>query len=80
MLTRPRIRGVLTVTGSPGWSNLVEAAGGWTGIVLSNARNQDNAKFQGRSLAAIAAPRDWRWRALVRPTDEGSAADEPRCA
>lgn len=45
------------VSGSPGWSNLVEAAGGWDGIVLSNARNPDNTRFQGKALSAIA--REW---------------------
>jgi N-acyl-D-aspartate/D-glutamate deacylase len=57
-LADPEIRARLKreiVTGSPGWSNLVEAAGGWNNIVLANARNADNAKFQNKSLAAIAA-------------------------
>jgi N-acyl-D-aspartate/D-glutamate deacylase len=53
---RARLKGEI-VTGSPGWSNLVEAAGGWDGIVLSNARNQDNARFQGKALSAIA--KEW---------------------
>src|SRR5678816_3817102 len=57
-LADPEIRARLKkeiVTGSPGWSNLVEAAGGWNGIVLSNARNPDSARFQGKTLSAIAA-------------------------
>ena len=41
-------------TGSPGWWNIIEAAGGWDRIVLSNARNPDNAKYNGKSIAAIA--------------------------
>ncbi|MGD9561655.1 MAG: amidohydrolase family protein [Pyrinomonadaceae bacterium] len=41
-------------TGSPGWWNIVEASGGWENIVLVNAQNPDNAKFQGKTLAAIA--------------------------
>ena len=44
-------------TGLPGWSNMVEAAGGWTGIVLSNAQNPDNAKYEGQTIAAIAKAR-----------------------
>jgi N-acyl-D-amino-acid deacylase len=40
--------------GSPGWSNLVEASGGWPNIVLANARNAANARFEGMTLAAIA--------------------------
>lgn len=41
-------------TGLPGWSNMVEAAGGWSGIVLSNAQNPANAVHEGKSIAAIA--------------------------
>ncbi|HJU66502.1 MAG TPA: amidohydrolase family protein, partial [Gemmatimonadaceae bacterium] len=41
-------------SGSPGWWNIVEAAGGWDGIVLVNARNPDNAKYERKSLADIA--------------------------
>jgi len=40
-------------SGVPGWSNLVEAAGGWDGVVLSNAQNPANARFEGQSLEAI---------------------------
>ena len=42
-------------TGSPGWWNIIEAAGGWDRVVLANARNPANAKYVGRSLAQIAA-------------------------
>lgn len=45
-------------SGIPGWSNLVEAAGGWNRVVLANARNADNQKFEGKSLAAIA--KEWK--------------------
>ena len=41
-------------SGSPGWWNIVEAAGGWDGIVLVNARNKDNARFEGMTLSKIA--------------------------
>ena len=44
-------------TGLPGWSNLLEAAGGWDRVVLANARNPENAKFHGRNLADIG--REW---------------------
>ena len=59
-LADPAIRDQLKkeiVTGVAGWSNLVEAAGGWDRVVLANARNDENAKFNGKSLAAIA--REW---------------------
>jgi N-acyl-D-amino-acid deacylase len=42
------------VTGSPGWWNIIEASGGWQNVVLVNAQNSDNAKYQGRSIADIA--------------------------
>ena len=51
--TRARLKKEIQ-TGVPGWSNLVEAAGGWDRIVLANARNDANAKFEGKSLAVIA--------------------------
>ena len=56
-LARPDIRARLKreqVTGSPGWWNIVEAAGGWDGIVLVNAQNPENARWERKSLSAIA--------------------------
>lgn len=44
-------------TGSPGWWNIVEAAGGWDNIVLSFAANKENAKFEGKNLNQIA--KEW---------------------
>jgi N-acyl-D-aspartate/D-glutamate deacylase len=41
-------------TGSPGWWNIVEAAGGWDRIVLVNAQNKNNAHYEGKSLTTIA--------------------------
>ncbi len=68
-LNDPKIRARLkreTKTGSPGWWNIIEAAGGWRGVVLGNARNPDNAKWEGKSLSVIARalhkdPRDAAW-------------------
>jgi len=53
-------------TGSPGWWNIVEAAGGWDGVVLVNARNEANARYEGQSLTKIAEamgkdPADAAW-------------------
>jgi N-acyl-D-aspartate/D-glutamate deacylase len=50
---RARLKREIT-TGSPGWWNIVEAAGGWDGIVLASARNPANEQYQGKSLSAIA--------------------------
>lgn len=54
--TRARLKKEI-VSGAPGWSNLVEASGGWDHIVLANARSESNQKFEGKSLAAIA--KEW---------------------
>lgn len=63
--TRARLKGELT-TGSPGWWNIVEAAGGWDGIVLATARSTTYAKYEGKTISAIAAelgrdPVDTAW-------------------
>lgn len=42
------------LSGSPGWWNIIEAAGGWDGIVLANAQNPANAKYNDKSIAQIA--------------------------
>ena len=55
--TRARLKREM-ITGSPGWWNIIEAAGGWDGIVLANAQNKENAHFQGKTLAQIA--REWK--------------------
>ncbi len=44
-------------TSSPGWWNIVEAAGGWEQIVLVFAGNKDNDRFQGKNLAQIG--KEW---------------------
>jgi N-acyl-D-amino-acid deacylase len=56
----PEIRARLKkeiATGSPGWWNIVEAAGGWDGIVMVNARNAENARFNGKTMTQIA--KEW---------------------
>jgi N-acyl-D-amino-acid deacylase len=66
---RPEVRVRLkreVETGYEGWWNIVEAAGGWDGVVLVNARNADNARFESMSITAIAEemgkePADAAW-------------------
>jgi len=56
-LANPEIRARLkreVSTGSPGWWNIIEAAGGWDGVVLVNARNPENAKYEQKTIAQIA--------------------------
>ena len=55
--TRARLKKEM-VTGSPGWWNIIEAAGGWDGIVLVNAQNKDHAQFEGKTLTQIA--KEWK--------------------
>jgi N-acyl-D-aspartate/D-glutamate deacylase len=55
-LGRPEVRSRLKReqhSGVAGWWNIIEAAGGWDGVVLANARNPANATYQGKSLAQI---------------------------
>jgi N-acyl-D-aspartate/D-glutamate deacylase len=40
--------------GSPGWWNIIEAAGGWDGIVLVDAASPANRKYEGKSMTVIA--------------------------
>jgi N-acyl-D-amino-acid deacylase len=53
-------------TGSPGWWNIIEAAGGWDGVVLVNARNPANSQYERKTIAQIARetgkePADAAW-------------------
>ncbi len=73
-LKDPKVRARLKAelkTGSPGWWNIVEASGGWQNIVLVNAQNKDNAKFEGKNLAEIAKlmrkdPADAAWDLVMQ--------------
>ena len=68
-LANPQIRARLKrelTTGSEGWWNIVESAGGWDGIVLVNARNPNNAKYEQQTISQIAReqnkdPADAAW-------------------
>ncbi len=55
--TRARLKREM-VTGSPGWWNIIEAAGGWEQIVLVNAQNKNYSHFEGKNMAQIA--RQWK--------------------
>jgi len=68
-IARPEVREELKSqleTGYEGWWNIVEASGGWDRIVLVNARNEENARFEGQNIASIAEqlgkdPADTAW-------------------
>ena len=42
---------------SPGWWNIVEAAGGWDNIVVVSAGKPENKRFENKSVAQIA--KEW---------------------
>ena len=68
--TRARLKREIS-TGSPGWWNIIEAAGGWDGVVLVNARNPDNAKYEQKNISQIAKelgkdPADAAWDLVVQ--------------
>lgn len=63
--TRARLKREIG-TGSTGWWNIIEAAGGWNGVVLVNAQNPANAKYHSKTIAQIAKetgkePADAAW-------------------
>jgi N-acyl-D-aspartate/D-glutamate deacylase len=53
---RERLKGEIK-TGSPGWWNIIEAAGGWEGVMLVYSGNDDNKRFEGKNLAQIG--KEW---------------------
>ncbi len=68
--TRARLKGEVK-TGSPGWWNIIEAAGGWDRVVLVNAQNAANAKYVNKSIAQIAKetgkdPADAAWDIVMQ--------------
>lgn len=73
-LSQPSIRSRLKKeleTGSPGWWNIVEASGGWENVILVDAKNPENAKLEGKSIAAIAKelkkePADAAWDLVLQ--------------
>ena len=65
-------------TGSPGWWNIVEAAGGWDQVVLVYAGNKENERFLGKNLTQIAKewnkdPADAAFDLLLQGTGRVSA-------
>ncbi len=55
---------------SPGWSNLVEASGGWDKVVLANGFSPKYRRWHGKSFAAIGTalgkhPADVAWDILL---------------
>jgi N-acyl-D-amino-acid deacylase len=63
---RERLKREVVAGSEPGWSNLVQASGGWDHVVLSNPFNAKYDTYRMKSIAAIAAhvrrePADVAW-------------------
>jgi N-acyl-D-amino-acid deacylase len=54
--TRTRLKNEIK-TGSPGWWNIVEAAGGWKQIVLASSGNPEHKRFENKNIEQIA--KEW---------------------
>ncbi|MDB5366445.1 MAG: D-aminoacylase [Rhodospirillales bacterium] len=51
---RARVKREVAAGSQPGWSNLVEASGGWSHVVLANPYNEKYERYSGKSIADIA--------------------------
>ncbi len=65
-------------TGSPGWWNIIESAGGWDHVVLASTANAEDQRFIGKNIAQIAKewgkdPADAAFDLVYRSKDEASA-------
>lgn len=63
---RAKLKRDVAAGSQPGWSNLVEAAGGWNGVVLANASSATYDRFNGKTFAEIGRalgrdPADAAW-------------------
>ena len=63
---RERLKREVAAGSQPGWSNLVQASGGWDRVVLANPFNKKYAAYHMKSIAAIATalgrdPADVAW-------------------
>ena len=54
--TRARLKNEIK-TGSPGWWNIVEAAGGWKQVVLASSANPEHKRFENKNIEQIA--KEW---------------------
>ncbi|MBS0422755.1 MAG: D-aminoacylase [Proteobacteria bacterium] len=67
---RERLKRELAAGSAPGWSNLVEASGGWDHVMLANAYNPKYDQYHYQSFAAIGEklhedPADVAWDILL---------------
>lgn len=67
---RERLKREVAAGSQPGWSNLIEASGGWDHVVLANAFNERYDKYRYKSIQHIAKeldrdPADVAWDILL---------------
>lgn len=67
---RTKLKSEVKAGSEPGWSNLVEASGGWDHVMLANAFNPKYDRFKGQSFAAIGKalhedPEDAAWDIML---------------
>lgn len=67
---REGLKNELAAGPQPGWSNLVNASGGWQNVVLANGFNPKYARFHGKSFVEIGKalgkdPADAAWDILL---------------
>jgi N-acyl-D-amino-acid deacylase len=67
---RERLKKEVAAGSEPGWSNLVEASGGWDHVVLANAYNPKYDQYRFKSIAYIAKqlhqdPADVSWDIVI---------------
>jgi N-acyl-D-amino-acid deacylase len=83
LLRKPQVRDELkrelSAGSEPGWTNLVEASGGWDHVVLANSFNPKYAHFQGQSFTAIGSalhqdPADAAWDILLAALPQRAVA------
>lgn len=68
---REQIKREVAQGSQPGWSNLVEASGGWDGVTLANPFNAELERFRTRSIASIAKelgrdPTELSWEIMAK--------------
>jgi N-acyl-D-amino-acid deacylase len=67
---RAQLKSEVKAGSEPGWSNLVQASGGWDHVVLANAFNPRYDRFKGQSFADIGRtlhedPADAAWDIML---------------
>lgn len=76
---RKKLKEQLKAGSMPGWSNLVEASGGWERVVLANSQSEKYAEFHGQNFVEIGTalnldPADAAWDIVLNSYPKRSMA------